>query len=82
MRQFNTITAGELIEILQEIDPEAKVVFASDYGDHCRTQQVHRINGDINAKHTYESAYSDSGRAVRKDPEHVTDEDETLYVIS
>ena len=66
-RQLNTITVGELIELLQDQDPEAKVAFSSDYGDHCHTQQVLTISGDVNSEALYESAYSDSGFSVVKD---------------
>lgn len=63
-RQFKSVTVAELIEVLQEQDQEALVTFASDYGDHCHTEQVHALEGDIQEVGLRESAYSDSGWAV------------------
>lgn len=31
----NCYTVAELIEILQDMEPTARVVFACDYGDYC-----------------------------------------------
>lgn len=65
-----TITARELIEALQEIPPDATVAFASDFGDHCHTEQLHPLEGHIEKTHAKQSAYSDSGWAVDNDPEN------------
>ena len=37
---FYGLTVEALIEQLQDCPPEAKVVFRSDYGDHCHTIQA------------------------------------------
>jgi hypothetical protein len=75
MRRFTSITAGELRDLLNDLDKDAIVVFASDYGDHIHTQQVHSISGDFKEEAIYESAYSDSGWAIQEDDE-VPDEEE------
>lgn len=56
-----------MIELLQDIPADAQVAFASDYGDHCHTEQVHTLRGEVEERALYESAYSDSGFAVIKD---------------
>ena len=61
---LKTITVRELIEALQNEDPEARVVFASNYGDRARTQQAHAIKGECEPATLRESGYSDSGWAV------------------
>ena len=63
-RTLKSITVAELIEELEGQDPEAMVVFASDYGDIGHTRQVHFINGELEPLTLEESAYSDSGWAV------------------
>jgi hypothetical protein len=72
-RKFNTITKAELIEALEDLDDSDLIAFASNYGDHSRTMQVHCLRGDVELEHIEESAYSDSGFAVA---EHEPDEDE------
>ena len=76
---IRTLTVAELIEILQEQEPDALVVFASDYGDHCHTQQAHFIQGTISEMPLKKSAYSRSGFAVDVDPEE--DEHNTNVVL-
>lgn len=77
-----TITVEELIEALQEMDPKDRVVFASDYGDHMHTQQVHLIRGNIVDYPVRESAYSSSGLALYTgDPEDQDDEQDPLPVV-
>lgn len=61
---FKTTTVEELIEALQEHDPKAFVVFASDYGDRGNTMQVHAIDGDVDEIQIRKTAYSASGWAV------------------
>ena len=87
-RQFHTTTKEELIAALEDLPKGARVAFASDYGDHVHTQQVHRLRGDIEEQDIYESAYSDSGFAVANDED---DEDfdpegtakrQSVYIIS
>jgi hypothetical protein len=72
--KLKSITVAELIEALQGEDPEAMVVFASNYGDYHKTQQVHFIGGDLEEQPVEESAYSDSGYAICR-PEEGDDEE-------
>lgn len=67
MKKLQTITVGELIARLQGEDPDAQVVFASDYGDRGRTRQAHAIRGHVEEALLHESAYSDSGFALSDD---------------
>lgn len=79
---LKTITVGELIALLQDENPDAQVAFATDYGDHCHTKQVHSIRGEINPESLYESAYSVSGLAVEKEPEDADPNAEVVLIIS
>jgi len=58
---------GELIDLLQGQDENAMVAFATDYGDHGHTQQIHFIEGNIEKVKVDETAYSDSGFSVMDD---------------
>lgn len=49
------LTVAELIEALQDLDQEAKVVFAYNYGDHWRTQ----VAGVVEQVEAGAVAYSD-----------------------
>lgn len=68
---FETTTLDELIAKLQEAREDyggdAKVLFASSYGDRGRTQQAHRIRGHVEQVAVTESGYSDSGYALADD---------------
>jgi hypothetical protein len=62
---------SDLIAFLQEnCDEDAPVLFVSDYGDHCHTQQalpladVWMLGDNDDGEHLEESAYSNSGIAV------------------
>jgi hypothetical protein len=72
---LRTITVRELIEDLEEQDPDMPVVFTSDYGDIVHTQQVHAITGSCEEEALTETAYSVSGWAVR-DVDYNVDRDE------
>ena len=80
------ITVAELIELLQDQPPEARVAFSSDYGDHCHTRQIHLIEGECEEREVRESAYSDSGLAETRedgeDSEEEEDERPTILIIS
>lgn len=76
---METITVSELIKVLADADPNAKVVFTSNYGDRNRTQQAHGIHGDLRVRTLKESAYSESGYAVRDTWDY--GEGETVLVI-
>lgn len=64
------LTVADLIEALQQQDPEARVVFACDYGDHCHTEQalpVSECDQLYDDSHFLDdSAYSQSGIAIRE----------------
>jgi hypothetical protein len=77
-----TITVAELIEVLQQEDPEQRVAFSSDYGDHCHTLQIHLLEGQITEEGVYESAYSGSGLAVADEERGDLDELPTVLIIS
>lgn len=49
---------------LQNEDPQARVLFSSDYGDRSRTEQAHPIRGRVEEVTLRDSAYSNSGYAV------------------
>ena len=73
---LRTITVGDLINMLKDEDPDALVVFSSDYGDYHHTQQAHGLRGDIEEVKLSESAYSHSGFAVADEDDE--DEDEPV----
>ena len=65
---FKTLTVGELIELLQNEDPDARVVFTCDYGDYHHTPQALPICDDVEQSgQIVESAYSQSGFALTED---------------
>ena len=72
---ITTITLDELIamatEAREEFGGDKKVVFTSNYGDRCRTQQAHEIHGRFEEAQLVKSGYSDSGYAVADDEEEM-----------
>lgn len=67
MRQDGTcFTAGQLAALLATVDPDAVVLFASDYGDYRHTVQAvpvgELVDADSNA--IGKTTYSDSGFCV------------------
>ena len=79
---LKTITVAELIAILQDEDPDARVIFSTDYGDHCHTQQALPLRGRTCEVLVRESGYSTSGFAlVDEDCERPRATDETFLVI-
>lgn len=85
-KTIRTVTAAELIEALQMLPEDALVAFSSNYGDRCRTRQVHTLDGQIEEEELYETAYSDSGFAVVKERDEEESEKETpaqkVWIIS
>lgn len=61
---MRTITVAELIECLQNEDPDARVIFAADYGDYHHTEQALPLRGEIDTVTIEKSAYSNSGFAI------------------
>jgi len=80
MRNIDTITVGELKDLLEGLDDDTRVAFACNYGDRCQTQQVISIKGDMNEENLYRSAYSESGWAVCKDSEDPGEEQ--IFIIT
>lgn len=80
MRNLSTITVGELKDMLEGLDGDARVAFACNYGDRCRTQQVISIGGDIEESSIYRSAYSESGWAVCKTDD--TEGEDAVFIIT
>jgi len=70
----NGMTAADLIERLQECDPDAVVLFVCNYGDYGRTQQALPIDqvDEFDSAALSGSAYSHSGIAF-------DDEEESVY---
>lgn len=77
---MKTITVAELIEILQEAEPTARVIFSTDYGDHTHTEQALPLCGEIEEVLITKTAYSNSGFAI-VDAEDETGPEETYLVI-
>jgi hypothetical protein len=62
------MTVGDLIDALQDMPEDAVVVFGTDYGDICHTEQalvVRRVDEiDSSTERIETSAYSHSGIAI------------------
>ncbi len=71
------MTLGEVFEEMKDFleqNPEASEMefYAHvDYGDHCHTEQLVRIEGELMMVQPKESAYSESGLALPRDPEPI-----------
>jgi hypothetical protein len=61
-----TMTVRDLIEALEDQDPDAYVVFADDYGDYCHTIQALLVNEvePIDGKLALNRGYSESGLEI------------------
>lgn len=75
MRNFRTITVAQLLEALEGEDPEALVVFSTDYGDYCHTQQALPLKGELEEVEIKESGYSNSGFAIIEEEDRDDDEE-------
>ena len=64
-------TVADLISELEGLPQDAVVLFACDYGDHCHTTQALPIERIVarDSNSLYESAYSNSGVALRDESE-------------
>lgn len=72
----NAMTVADLIEALQNCDPDAVVVFGCDYGDHCHTEQalpVSTVDELDSSEVLTDSGYSNSGVAI-----HSLDDEDTV----
>ncbi len=79
-----TVTAKELIEVLNELPEGARVAFSSDYGDYVHTEQLHLIRGETELVDVCESAYSHSQLAVERDDDegHNFNPENQVYLIN
>jgi hypothetical protein len=78
--RFASITVRELIELLQNEDEDALVMFTTDYGDYHHTPQALTLEGRVDSyedarKVVFKSGYSNSGFEFR-DPDERDDEDD------
>ena len=81
---LHTITKQELVDILADLPDDARLAFATDYGDRSHTQQVHAIEGSVEERDIGESGYSDSGWAVLDDEDDDAQDvgGDSLWIIS
>lgn len=82
------MTVAELVEELRQLDQDAVVAFACDYGDISHTEQLLPVGtaDELCYETVEESAYSHSGIAVRAlgdedSDEDLDGEDEPLVVV-
>ncbi len=61
---MRTITVRQLLDLLEDESPDAKVIFSADYGDYHHTEQALPIRGELDTVTIEESAYSNSGFAI------------------
>lgn len=80
-KNLRSITVEELIALLQDQDPEARVIFSTDYGDHCHTEQALPLRGEVDTVTVTESAYSNSGFMIAEADEGDGREYEPFLVI-
>lgn len=73
---MRTITVAELIALLQDQDPDARVIFTADYGDYHHTAQALPIRGELDEVTIEKSAYSNSGYEINEN-----DDDDELFVV-
>ena len=76
---LKTITVADLIDLLKDEAPDARVIITADYGDRCHTEQALPLRGDCDTVTIRESGYSASGYAI--DDEGVDGEDEDTYLV-
>ena len=82
------LTVKDLLEILEDMNPDARVLFACDYGDHSHTTQALPVES-ADAKPVSRlkaSAYSQSEVALRDEYEDAVanadaDEDEEVVIL-
>lgn len=74
----STMTAKQIIEMLEDMPPDSPVFFVCGYGDHARTQQALPIESveETEPKYLYDTAYSRSGIALRDDQGSREDDEE------
>ena len=81
---FRTSTLKQVLDLVQDLIDEHgedfPAAFSADYGDHSHTEQLIPINLEGKVVVIYETAYSDSGYAVRPS-EFELDEDEVIQEV-
>lgn len=75
-----SLTVRQLIEELQDQDPDARVLFACDYGDYHHTQQTLTVGSteEFDTSNLRTSGYSQSGLALieeNNEPDEERDDD-------
>ena len=72
------MTVSQMMEMLGEMQQDAIVFFSCNYGDHSRTQQALPIESieESEVKYLYDTAYSQSGIALREDQGSEEDDEE------
>lgn len=78
---IRTITGRELKALAEDIEDDALVVFAADYGDRCHTEQALAIRGEVERVEIADSAYSSSGYAIAQDESDNVETDVEIVVI-
>jgi len=76
---MKTITVAELIDLLQNADPDAQVIFTTDYGDRSHTAQALPIRGKSEEVRIEKNAYSNSGFAIASEEDE--DEEYKTYLV-
>jgi hypothetical protein len=79
------LTVAQLIEALEDMPEDAIVVFGSDYGDICHTEQallVSRVEElDVETERLETSAYSHSGIAIEPIVDGAESDDESPAAV-
>ena len=82
---MESIAAAELRDVVEDIiaqyGEDKLVVFASDYGDHSHTQQLHVLTGNTEEVLYRKTAYSVSGFAS-VDVDEASDDLDTVIILS
>jgi hypothetical protein len=78
--QLRTISVREMLEVLENEDPDALLIFTSDYGDHSHTDQALPIEGTVEEVLIEKSAYSNSGFALATDDDDEDNTDKYLVI--
>ena len=76
------LTVEGFIQILSGMNPEARVAFVCDYGDHCHTQQVLPVQ-EIETLHESdikETAYSASALGLTREEPEENEGDEVIIL--
>jgi hypothetical protein len=82
MRDLNTMTVGDLRDLLEDFPDDARVIFTTDYGDYHHTKQALGIRSAESGHRVERSAYSNSGFAlVGDDPDDDAEDDPGTYVV-